>query len=418
LAAYTQSQSVEADLAEFIKESLEEFIESTALLLPENIRSICTGFVLDNGVIKLSGKSEISAQAEQFLQLCERHGYNPQALIHRLNLTYKLTQIDDQYKVPSTSLPVYLFAADAPAVGVDRKQQRDWEAVVNQQLKMIPVKGDHNSIMSNPAHVEQLAAVMTTALNLSESKALSPVETNSSDYSPLIMIQQGKQEVVPLYCIPGAGATVASFLSLTEALGEQQPIYGLQPRGLDGQCAPHMSVISAAASYVREIRKSGRTGPYQLLGHSFGGWKLIGLMEMRCGQSFDLTSEKLDGLTEIKQLEELLGRMKKNGLVSATCQMEDIRGMVKVFMANLNSDYRPSQVYKGRVVLISAKDCEKNKALSVVKMADQWKVYAPNLVSLEVPGNHMTMLEAPNAKHLTECVDSFLLPPLQQTMQG
>jgi thioesterase domain-containing protein len=50
-----------------------------------------------------------------------------------------------------------------------------------------------------------------------------------------------------------------------------QPLYGLQARGLDGTSEPARSVQEMAAEYAGQIRAVQESGPYHVLGWSFGG---------------------------------------------------------------------------------------------------------------------------------------------------
>ena len=75
-----------------------------------------------------------------------------------------------------------------------------------------------------------------------------------------------------MFCIPGAGADVTSLLPLAQALGSSTTVIGLQARGHDCASVPHCSVEAAARAYLREVKEIAPTGPYHLLGHSFGGW--------------------------------------------------------------------------------------------------------------------------------------------------
>jgi thioesterase domain-containing protein len=49
------------------------------------------------------------------------------------------------------------------------------------------------------------------------------------------------------------------------------PLYGLQTPGLDGTAEPPRSVRQMAATYLHHIRAVQPSGPYHLLGWSFGG---------------------------------------------------------------------------------------------------------------------------------------------------
>jgi acyl transferase domain-containing protein/thioesterase domain-containing protein len=75
----------------------------------------------------------------------------------------------------------------------------------------------------------------------------------------------------PLYAISGIGGNVIQYRSMAFYLGEDQPVYGLLPRGLDGREPYHTRVEDMAAYYVEAIREVQPEGPYRLVGYSFGG---------------------------------------------------------------------------------------------------------------------------------------------------
>jgi len=75
----------------------------------------------------------------------------------------------------------------------------------------------------------------------------------------------------PLYIVHGAGLNVLLFSSLTEHLDKDQPIYGLQAKGLNGEDEPFTSIPEMAAHYISEILSQNPDGPYALSGFSFGG---------------------------------------------------------------------------------------------------------------------------------------------------
>lgn len=75
----------------------------------------------------------------------------------------------------------------------------------------------------------------------------------------------------PFFAVPGVGGNVLVFARLATLLGEQQPFYGLQSRGLDGKERPFMRVEDMAAHYVEEIRSVQPHGPYLIGGTCTGG---------------------------------------------------------------------------------------------------------------------------------------------------
>ncbi|MBK1439221.1 amino acid adenylation domain-containing protein [Parapedobacter sp. ISTM3] len=75
----------------------------------------------------------------------------------------------------------------------------------------------------------------------------------------------------PLYIVHGAGMNVLAFQPLSNHLDPDQPVYGLQAKGLDGVTAPAETVQEIAKDYVDEICKHYPSGPYAIAGYSAGG---------------------------------------------------------------------------------------------------------------------------------------------------
>ncbi|SDO80795.1 enterobactin synthetase component F [Streptomyces sp. cf386] len=75
----------------------------------------------------------------------------------------------------------------------------------------------------------------------------------------------------PLFCVHAAAGFSWGYAGLTSPLGAERPVYGLQARGLDGGHVLPASMREMAADYVDHVRSVQPTGPYHLLGWSFGG---------------------------------------------------------------------------------------------------------------------------------------------------
>ncbi|MBW4563693.1 MAG: AMP-binding protein [Mojavia pulchra JT2-VF2] len=93
---------------------------------------------------------------------------------------------------------------------------------------------------------------------------------SSQSWSSLVTLQPFGSKP-PLFCIHGLGGEVLCFRELAMHLGTDQPLYGLQPQGLDGKQAPFTRLEDMAAHYVEEIQTIQSKGPYFLGGYSFGG---------------------------------------------------------------------------------------------------------------------------------------------------
>lgn len=77
---------------------------------------------------------------------------------------------------------------------------------------------------------------------------------------------------VPLYIIHGIGLNLLNFSSLISYLDPEQPIYGLQAKGLDGKDEPLDNMEDIAAFYLSEVLEQNPNGPYAIAGYSFGGY--------------------------------------------------------------------------------------------------------------------------------------------------
>ena len=75
----------------------------------------------------------------------------------------------------------------------------------------------------------------------------------------------------PFFCVHGVGGNVLNYYQMNKFLDADQPLYGLQCRGLDGLSRPFASVKEMAAAYNAEIRQVQPHGPYILGGGSMGG---------------------------------------------------------------------------------------------------------------------------------------------------
>ncbi len=89
------------------------------------------------------------------------------------------------------------------------------------------------------------------------------------DDDALVVHPEGAR--LPLFAIPGLFGSALRLLLLGNALGSEQPFYGLQPPGMDWASAGCETVEEMAAHHLGTVKRVQPQGPYQLLGTSFGG---------------------------------------------------------------------------------------------------------------------------------------------------
>ncbi|HEX8087553.1 MAG TPA: amino acid adenylation domain-containing protein, partial [Blastocatellia bacterium] len=92
----------------------------------------------------------------------------------------------------------------------------------------------------------------------------------ASLFSILVPVQVGGT-LPPLFCIHPTGGQVMVYQHIATGLGPDQPVYGLQSRGLSDPDSEYKSVNEMAAGYAAYIRRQQPEGPYYLMGWSFGG---------------------------------------------------------------------------------------------------------------------------------------------------
>jgi len=85
--------------------------------------------------------------------------------------------------------------------------------------------------------------------------------------APIVPIQPNGAQP-PIFCIGALNGEVILFRGLALELGQDQPLYGLQPFGLAER---HSTIETLAAAYVEELHKWGERRPFCLIGYSFGG---------------------------------------------------------------------------------------------------------------------------------------------------
>ncbi|MGA2183680.1 MAG: amino acid adenylation domain-containing protein [Bryobacteraceae bacterium] len=89
-------------------------------------------------------------------------------------------------------------------------------------------------------------------------------------WSSLVPIRPGGSKT-PFYFVHPIGGNVLNFSGFASHFDADQPVYGLQARGLDGKSAPNTSIFQMARDYIAGIRSVQPEGPYYIGGFSAGG---------------------------------------------------------------------------------------------------------------------------------------------------
>lgn len=174
------------------------------------------------------------------------------------------------FQSPSTPLEIWLAQV--------------WEKILNIDLigvhdNFFDLGGDSIRVISLLAEIErELGRELPMNLFFQHATIakLSKILTEqvTEPWSCLVPIQTGKQkgdrQRKPFFCVHADGG-VFFYHRLSKAMGEDQPFYGLQARGLDGRETPFSSVEEMASQYISEIFTVQPHGPYYIGAFSMGG---------------------------------------------------------------------------------------------------------------------------------------------------
>ncbi len=116
----------------------------------------------------------------------------------------------------------------------------------------------------------ELLTLLLRQENIDESAPAFGQGTTSPRHADLVAIQPFGARL-PLFCLPPVFGTVFPYYNLVPGLGLDQPVYAVNPLGIDGEASPHVRIEDMATHTIAAMRTVQPTGPYLLVGYSFGG---------------------------------------------------------------------------------------------------------------------------------------------------
>jgi amino acid adenylation domain-containing protein len=290
------------------------------------------------------------------------------------------------------------------------------------------------------ATIEQLASLLRQ-------------QPESHTKSLLVGIQtQGSER--PLFLMHPTGGNVLCYASLAYHLGKNQPVYGLQAQGLEGEEEPLNSMEEMAHIYLQVLRTQQPQGPYRL-----GGWSSGGLLAMEVALQLHARGQEVDllvlfdapalfatwpaGITGagdtiandtaaalarfIFQLNEgknrdipqiyaelcqlspeaqslyVLDQARSAHVIPADADSSFINRLIRVYDADSRATvrYQP-RVYAGRIVYIQSEEATQ-------ETIQAWRTLAADGLDLfAAPGDHVGMLKEPHVTVVAERVRTCL----------
>ena len=253
--------------------------------------------------LKLEGKLEIDLQYNSDLfeagtirRMLEDYGTvlgimskNPEAQVSELGIAM-LQAESRNYQQLESAPQSYIGARDS----VESQLVKLWEAVFDK--RPIGIEDDFFELGGTSllaarlfAQIEEdfkLRIPLVTLVQAPTIKKLAQVihlPGSPDAWHSLVTIQPGRIRP-PLFCIHGESGNLLMYRSLALYLGQDHPIYGLQPQGLDGKQAPLTRIEDMAARYIKEIQVIQPEGPYFLAGYCMGGTIAFEMAQQLSGQ--------------------------------------------------------------------------------------------------------------------------------------
>ncbi|MDN5205544.1 amino acid adenylation domain-containing protein [Fulvivirgaceae bacterium BMA10] len=262
----------------------------------------------------------------------------------------------------------------------------------------------------------------------------------------LIVPINNEGSLPPLYLVHTPSGHVLSYYSLAEHLGKDQPIYGLQARGLENDHKLLYNLEEMAKSYVDEIMRFQPSGPYYLGGYCFGGllaYEIARQFEMKgqkVAQLFlmgsyvpkgvisDISLDKFDGEIEIPSPRQVpVNKRRSKNPIALWKRREEIKkilfkrswklgyrffrkiglplpkAMIDIKLINAEAlKAHTIKSYKGAIEFIQPEEKDP-KSYYIATRA--WEQFALGGVhNYTVKGTQSKMLGEPSSKHLAEII--------------
>lgn len=284
------------------------------------------------------------------------------------------------------------------------------------------------------------------------SSLLSSIEKNNQDldisWKSLVPIKASGSKM-PIYIIHGSGLNVLNFNNIARHVDLEQPVFGLQAKGLNGIEDPFDDMKKIAESYIKEIVEHNPSGPYAIAGYSFGGYvavemrnqlelmgknvKMLAIFDTNAVESphFQTWEKRLSEKLK-KQIPKFLWILKSlysKPKTTLKYQIYLLSGLIKTANRLPASNKVDAGSFYTQLDKINAKHWHAFRHYNLAPFNDKvylfraeeriyyvndfkylgWKKFAKRgVVVYEVPGDHKTMLLPPNARDFARSLQHAL----------
>lgn len=219
-------------------------------------------------------------------------------------------------------------------------------------------------------------------------------QTETDPFSPVFSFRT-QASGLPLFCIHPLIGISWVYANLLRSIGTETPVYGLQSDGLKGDVDLPQSIEAMATTYVERIRAIQQTGPYNLLGWSFGG-----LVAQEIAAQLEAAGESVATLTLIDAYP-----MRGGTLTSGAVKKLWISAAQAYIGVDSNFEIDPEKTSQAEIAekIFSEFDMTSMPIMRKAKLDDK------ELQSsvLKVVGNNLSLIESHNPKILASDITIY-----------
>ncbi|MFP4846279.1 non-ribosomal peptide synthetase [Winogradskyella sp. PE311] len=184
-----------------------------------------------------------------------------------LNTTSSQNSISEKYTAPRTEAEKLITTIWSDALNIKKINiYSDFFELGGHSLLAVRVM---SRLEKETGQRLPLSALMTHS-TIEKLAQLIEQDSQPTAWSSLVPIKT-EGDKTPVYVIHGAEHNVVFVSSIAKYVDKNQPIYGIQAKGLNGIDKPFDRIEDMAAHYISEILKTNPNGPIALAGYSFGG---------------------------------------------------------------------------------------------------------------------------------------------------
>jgi amino acid adenylation domain-containing protein len=251
----------------------------------------------------------------------------------------------------------------------------------------------------------------------------------------------------PIFCVHPAIGFSWCYSRLVQALEGRHPIYGLQATAFAGRPEFYASVSDMASDYVRRIREVQPTGPYHLIGYSFGGLvahemarllqaagERIGLLGIADTEAMEATGRqrpddaslatnlfkflRLDGTHLVQDgavdVVDLVTFLIEQQQLPDIFSADDAEFLVKIYRGVIDLEYAFSPgVVDGDVIYFAAT----HESLPWLQRMSSWGPHVRGRIDVsEIDSDHADMFTGPAVNQIAATLRTRLAAAAEQTL--